>query len=372
MTPSSPLQLDNLRKSYGKNVAVRNASLAAAAGEFISLLGPSGCGKTTTLRMIAGFERPDAGRVWFGDEDVTDLPPNRRNIGMVFQNYALFPHMTVVANVAYGLRMRGVPRDEARARAANALNLVRLKGKDDNYPGQLSGGQQQRVALARALVISPALLLLDEPLSNLDVKLRVELRHEIREIQREANVTTILVTHDQDEALSISDRVVVMNAGVVEQCGAPSAIYDMPSTLFSADFVGAANFIVGTCQKEDGRQPGRLCHASGISFRLDTDVQADVGSTLTVALRPETIGIAEDDGSALDPAAISDSEIVTRATVLEVTYHGAFSEILCRIADGLVLRVMHLNRDGADGTDWLSSGSTVRLDWSVRSMRRVA
>ncbi|MBJ3783284.1 ABC transporter ATP-binding protein [Devosia sediminis] len=235
------LRVDNLSKSYGANQVVKGVSFGFDKGEFISLLGPSGCGKTTILRMIAGFETPNGGAIHVDGKDITGLRPNERKLGMVFQAYALFPNLTVGDNIAFGLKVAGVPREQRRARVDEMLKLIGLPGYDKRYPYEMSGGQQQRVALARAIAPRPRLLLLDEPLSALDAKIRVSLREQIRAIQRELGITTVFVTHDQEEALSISDRVVVMNAGNIEQLGTPHDIYNRPATRFAATFVGHLN-----------------------------------------------------------------------------------------------------------------------------------
>ena len=239
------LRLDHLVRRYAGFTAVDDLSLEVKKGELVTLLGPSGCGKTTTLRMVAGFITPDGGDIWFGAQRMNDVPPHRRNTAMVFQSYALFPHMTVAENVAFGLRMQKTPVDERARRVDEALDMVSLNGLQDRRPAQLSGGQQQRVALARAIVTRPNILLFDEPLSNLDAKLRVKVRQEIRELQTRLGVTTLYVTHDQGEALAISDRIVVMNKGRIEQIGDPGTIYRFPRTSFVADFLGAANIIEG-------------------------------------------------------------------------------------------------------------------------------
>jgi putative spermidine/putrescine transport system ATP-binding protein len=236
----------------GKVIAVDRVTLDIAAGEFFSLLGPSGCGKTTSLRMIAGFEMPDSGRVHVGGQDITDVPVHRRDMGMVFQSYALFPHRTVVENVAFGLRMRDVPKPEIARRVAAALAQVALTGLEDRKPAQLSGGQQQRVALARALVVEPRVLLCDEPLGALDRKLRQQMQFELKELQRRLGVTLVFVTHDQEEALAMSDRIAVMNMGRVEQVGSPTEIYERPRTRFVADFIGEINLL------EEGGPPRAL------------------------------------------------------------------------------------------------------------------
>ena len=258
------LELTGVQKQFERFTAVQNFDLAVDKGEFVSFLGPSGCGKTTTLRMIAGFERPTAGTITIADKDVTNQPPNRRNIGMVFQSYALFPNMTVVQNIGFGLKVRKQPADKIAAKVEQLLHLINLTGREGRYPYELSGGMQQRVALARALAIEPQLLLLDEPLSALDAKIRISLRKEIRSIQRQLGITTVYVTHDQEEALSLSDRVVVMSEGRIEQVGTPFEIYNFPTTSFVAKFVGTLNVL-----------PARVVDAA--SGRLDPGRPADHG-----------------------------------------------------------------------------------------------
>ncbi|MGH7263309.1 MAG: ABC transporter ATP-binding protein [Candidatus Rokuibacteriota bacterium] len=278
-----------MTKRFGGVVAVDRATLAIADGELFTLLGPSGCGKTTLLRLIAGFYRPDGGTLRFGARIVNDLPPHARNIGMVFQNYALWPHMTVFQNVAYGLRLRGLGGEALRGRVAEGLRKVNLAGLEARYPGQLSGGQQQRVALARALVLNPDLLLLDEPLSNLDAKIRVQVRAEIRKLQQELGITTVYVTHDQEEALSLSDRVAVMRDGHVLQVGRPRELYERPRTRFVADFVGTNNLIPGTVASHDGdtlaveTALGRLRGLAVAGLRP--------GQPCVLAIRPENVAI---------------------------------------------------------------------------------
>jgi len=277
------VQLKGVTKRLGATVAVDGVSLEVPEGNFTTLLGPSGCGKTTTLRMIAGFYHPDAGDIFVRDVRVTDIPAHRRNTAMVFQEYALFPHMTVRENIGYGLRMRGVEASEASRRIGAVVDLVGLAGQEDKFPLQLSGGQQQRVALARALVVEPEVLLLDEPLSNLDAKLRVRVRTEIRALQQTLGKTTIYVTHDQEEALSISDRIAVMNHGRIAQIGTPREIYYRPADRFVADFVGLANFA-----PVQVIAPGRI--------RLGDVVLPVEGATTlgeaTVVVRPETVTLA--------------------------------------------------------------------------------
>ncbi|WP_019939795.1 ABC transporter ATP-binding protein [Bordetella sp. FB-8] len=239
------VSLDRLKKQFGGAVAVSDFSLEISDGELVAFLGPSGCGKTTTLRMIAGFVEPTAGTIRIGETDVTMLPAHKRNTGMVFQRYALFPHMTVAQNVSFGLEMSRMPASERAARIRTVLDMVRMSDLSDRYPRQLSGGQQQRVAIARALAIEPKVFLLDEPLSNLDAKLRVEVREEIRALQQRLGLTTVFVTHDQEEALAIADRMAIMHDGKVQQVGAPQELYERPANLFVADFLGKMNFFTG-------------------------------------------------------------------------------------------------------------------------------
>lgn len=291
------LSIQHIKKSFGQTTVVQDFNLDAAPGEFVSFLGPSGCGKTTVLRMVAGFEEPTSGKIVVGGKDVTRLKPNQRNVGMVFQAYALFPNLTVAQNVAFGLRVAGVSKADTVKRVAEMLELIKLPQFGDRYPYQLSGGQQQRVALARALAPKPKLLLLDEPLSALDAKVRVSLRDEIRSIQRELGITTIFVTHDQEEALSISDRIVVMYGGKAEQVGTPFEIYNRPATKFVANFVGTLNVLEGT-----------VADAATGKVRInDQEVSllgklngSKSGDALSLALRPEAIALgkrAENDTS---------------------------------------------------------------------------
>jgi putative spermidine/putrescine transport system ATP-binding protein len=288
------LELEGVRKAFGPIIAVEGFDLAAEKGEFVSFLGPSGCGKTTTLRMIAGFELPTAGAISIDGVDVTNRPPNRRNVGMVFQSYALFPNMSVADNIGFGMKVRGRGKDQIKQRVGELLDLIHLGGRGDRFPWQLSGGQQQRVALARALAIEPQVLLLDEPLSALDAKIRVALRHQIRAIQRQLGITTVYVTHDQEEALSLSDRVVVMSDGRIEQIGTPADIYNFPATQFVASFVGTLNLL--TAQVIDAGA-GRVSVA-GQEIRAARPVEtAGAGSTVTLAIRPEGIELGTNGGS---------------------------------------------------------------------------
>jgi len=299
------LDLSGVEKRFSGVVAVEGFDLAAERGEFVSFLGPSGCGKTTTLRMIAGFEEPTAGSISIDGREVTDVPPNRRNVGMVFQSYALFPNMTVANNVAFGLKMRRRSGADISKRVGELLELIHLPDKADQYPYQLSGGQQQRVALARALAYEPTILLLDEPLSALDAKIRVALRHEIRQIQRQLGITTVYVTHDQEEALELSDRIVVMSQGRIEQIGTPFEIYNFPATPFVASFVGTLNAIEA---KIVDAASGRLSLA-GHEVRTTSALAGSAGQAVTVAIRPEMIALTTPDGS--NVVAVSPMEGVT-------------------------------------------------------------
>jgi putative spermidine/putrescine transport system ATP-binding protein len=288
----SYLVLTDIQKRFGDFVAVENFNLSAERGEFVSFLGPSGCGKTTTLRMIAGFEQPSRGSIAIDGRDVTRVAPNRRNVGMVFQSYALFPNMTVADNIGFGLKVRKRGGDQVRKRVSELLELINLPDKGTRYPYQLSGGQQQRVALARALAFEPEVLLLDEPLSALDAKIRVALRHEIRQIQRQLGITTVYVTHDQEEALSLSDRVVVMSEGRMEQVGTPFEIYNFPSTAFVASFVGTLNVLPGVVVSADR---GELTVA-GQPIRLSSSFEGSPGREVRVALRPEMVSLGGEGG----------------------------------------------------------------------------
>ena len=280
------LRIQGLSKMFGNFTALRDIDLEIYEGEFVCFLGPSGCGKTTLLRAIAGLDIQTSGRIEQAGQDISALPPAERDFGIVFQSYALFPNLTVAKNVAYGLENRKASRDEIRARVAELLDLVGLADQGDKYPAQLSGGQQQRVALSRAIATSPGLLLLDEPLSALDAKVRVHLRHEIRALQQRLGVTTVMVTHDQEEALTMADRIVVMNQGVIEQIGPPLEIYREPATAFVADFIGTMNFAPGTVE---GPGQARL---GGVGLACDTG-GLDAGTPVTVAIRPEDIVVQD-------------------------------------------------------------------------------
>ncbi len=294
------VRLEHISKIYkdpktGKDFyAVKDTSLEIEPGSFVTLLGPSGCGKTTTLRMIAGFESPDEGEIYLGDEAINALTPNKRDTAMVFQSYALLPHYNIFDNVAYGLKLRKMPKDVIREKVMKILDLVELTGMEARMTNQLSGGQQQRVALARALVIEPSVLLFDEPLSNLDAKLRVQMRTEIRRIQQEVGITAIYVTHDQSEAMAISDKIIIMDKGIVAQMGTPHEIYYHPVNEFVADFIGEANFLHGPMLGEDSGYA--VLDIEGNKTRVELCPKMKVGEDYTVVLRPEAASLADEGG----------------------------------------------------------------------------
>jgi putative spermidine/putrescine transport system ATP-binding protein len=308
------LELRNVFKSFTNVVAVKDFTLDVEKGSLVSFLGPSGCGKTTTLRMIAGFETPDSGTIQLDNEDITQVAPNRRDIGMVFQAYALFPNMTVRQNVAFGLKMKKTPKDEMDKKIDTVLEMVRLKETAKRFPHQLSGGQQQRIALARALAVEPRVLLLDEPLSALDAEVRVALRGEIRRIQSELAITTVYVTHDQEEALSISDKVVVMDNGIIQQVGSPEEIYRVPQTRFVATFIGTANQFFGKVFGKTSVQSNGLSIATGqlSDFKNGQDV--------VVLVRPELIQVSPEEPR-------KGNNNVVSGTVETITFHGAVTRL---------------------------------------------
>ncbi len=319
------LELNDVRKVFALQTAVDNFNLHVEQGEFISFLGPSGCGKTTTLRMIAGFEHPTTGQIRLGNNDVTARPPNQRNMGMVFQSYALFPHMSVADNIAFGLTIARTPARETKKRVGEMLALIKLEALADRYPYQISGGQQQRVALARAIVIRPQVLLLDEPLSALDAKIRDSLRVEIRAIQRQLGITTIYVTHDQEEAFSLSDRIVVMNAGRIEQVGTPFEIYNFPRTAFAASFVGTLNVFPATVVDAAA---GRIM-VDNIALTTEAITTAGVGQQINVALRPEMISLNESERH--------DGDNQLTCVVENITFRGSIVRVQVRLGNQSLL-----------------------------------
>jgi putative spermidine/putrescine transport system ATP-binding protein len=349
------VHLRDVSKAYGSHAAVRGLSLHVASGERVALLGPSGCGKTTTLNMIAGFLEPDAGTISIAGQPMAGVPPHRRDTGMVFQSYALFPHLDVHDNLAFGLVMRRTPRQEIEARVRAALALVRLEGLQHRHPKELSGGQQQRVALARALVIKPAVLLLDEPLSNLDAKLRHEMRLEIVEIQQRLGITTIFVTHDQDEALAIADRVAVMNAGVIEQIDTPAGIYHRPRTEFVARFIGEANFLPGRVAEVNGERAVVATDDGGAVVVL-REAAAPVGTRVLAMVRPERVRVVR------APAGGDNS---VPATVRAVSFLGAVTR--CQLAAGSSMLTAALH----DTAEAPAPGTAVWIEWSAADCRVV-
>ena len=353
------LELRGVTKAYGGAVpAVDGIDMNVGQGEFIALLGPSGCGKTTTLRMVAGFVSPTAGRIFLRGADITELPPHRRDMGMVFQSYALFPHMTVRGNIEFGLRSHGVSKHEMARRVAGALDLVGLAAYEGRYPRELSGGQQQRVAVARVLALDPKLLLFDEPLSNLDAKLRGQMRHEIRTLQKAVGVTTLFVTHDQDEALTMADRIVVLNRGRIEQIGTPADVYDRPQTQFVADFIGTTNFLSGSVAIGDNNQP-IFRTKSGLRVEFDAtalsrDTYNDTGAGV-VSIRPENIEFATPGAPGTHSATISD---VTRlASIIEYS-------LTLGVGDEIIVRVQR-----RAGLEERAVGSRVDLRWRPEDVR---
>jgi putative spermidine/putrescine transport system ATP-binding protein len=342
------LRLEGLSKRYGDSVAVATLDLAVPKGELVALLGPSGCGKTTTLRMVAGLIKPTDGRIVVGGHDITVMPPYRRDMGLVFQSYALFPHMSVAKNVAFGLEMRSVPKPEIERRVKEALGMVRLEALAERKPRELSGGQQQRVALARALVIRPSILLLDEPLSNLDAKLRDEMRNEIRDIQQSLGITAVFVTHDQVEALSMCDKVVVMRGGKLEQVGTPVDVYEHPTTPFVASFVGRTNRLEGTAQGD-----GRVAVGS-----REARVPGRPGGMVEIMIRPHRMKLVE-AGSGEDVAAEGVNRVAGSLT--RVTFIGDLLQY-------------HVDVDGAEivveaasdhGRGFRTVGTPVAVLWRV-------
>ena len=359
---SADLALSGLTKAYGPVLAVDYVTLRIAAGEMVALLGPSGCGKTTTLRMIAGLVHPSDGQILVGGERITALPVHRRNIGMLFQSYALFPHLSVGQNVAFGLEMRRIPRQEAARRVRTALDLVQLGGFADRMPSALSGGQQQRVALARALVIEPAVLLLDEPLGALDKSLREEMQVELRQLQRRLGITTVIVTHDQEEAMTLADRVVVMRGGRVEQIGTPQEVYHRPVSRFVAGFIGAANFLRG---RITGRT-GDLAHVAlpgGASLTLPA--AEDTAAEALIALRPEAIGLRPfTEGIAPAPNCLA-------ATVEQAVFHGLLTHVHLRLGTGEALLAISRMAMNAADAPMLAQGARVMAHWQAEDNCRV-
>ncbi len=349
---SISVQLNHITKAFGTMYAVNDVSLTIESGELFFLLGPSGCGKSTLLRVIAGFYRPDAGQLLFGDMDMINVPPHQRNTGMVFQNYALWPHMTVSENIEYGLQLRKLDKRQRSEKVDNVLEMVQMSEYSDRPVNTLSGGQQQRIALARAMVIEPSVLLLDEPLSNLDAALRQNLRNEIKEIHRRTKITTIYVTHDQTEAISMADRMAIMKDGVFIQVGTPREIYQQPVDPFVASFVGETNFISGNI-KEISNGKAAIETAVGILWTESIHHDFTQGQAVQCSIRPETIYFNE--RTALN---------TLTATVGAITYLGRTEEYELRIADALKLKaIIH-----DPGTDTVKQGESVSISISPASI----
>ncbi|WP_406855473.1 ABC transporter ATP-binding protein [Alsobacter sp. KACC 23698] len=345
-------------KSYGGAPAVDDVSFVVGQGHLLSMLGPSGCGKTTMLRMIAGLIVPDAGGITVKGRSITNVPVHKRNIGLLFQNYALFPHMTVAANVAFGLEMRGVAASDIRGKVERALDLVQLSGFAGRMPHQLSGGQQQRVALARAIVIEPAVLLLDEPLGALDKSLRESMQIELRALQQRLGITTIMVTHDQEEALTMSDRIAVMRGGKIEQIGGPSEIYERPATRFVASFIGASNFFDGAAVPISG---GAMVDI-GDGLRLQT-VGPEARGRVTVAVRPEAVQVMPAAGHAPAPNQVA-------ATVDQIVYRGVSTQLHLRLPSGRPLLAFRQNA-GEGVALAIQPGDAVLASWDAERNRIV-
>ena len=353
------LVLRDLRKVFGSVVACEHVDLEVRRGEFVTLLGPSGSGKTTTLRMIAGFTTPSSGSIEIGGLDMTRVPPYRRNVGMVFQNYALFPHMTAAQNIGFPLQMRGVPRSEIQEKVENALRLVKLDGYGDRYPRALSGGQQQRIALARAVVFEPYVLLMDEPLGALDRKLREALQVEIMHVSRQIGATVLYVTHDQEEALVMSDRIAIFNKGRIEQLGSGEDLYDRPASLFVADFIGESNILRGTYEP-DGAAGGGWLRRGELRWRVGRAAAEraalDSGVAAALVVRPERTRLLDRGEGQPDGTNTVD------ATVDEVLYLGSDRKYGLRLPDGQRAAVRE-QRDGGERVR--ASGDAVRLAWST-------
>ena len=345
--------LDRVTKRFDDVVAVNDVSLGIRSGEFFSMLGPSGCGKTTTLRMIGGFETPDAGRILLQGTDVTVVVPQRRNVNMVFQAYGLFPHLSVAENVAFGLRIKKLPRQEIHVRVEDILRTVRLERYGDRRPSQLSGGQQQRVALARALVNRPAALLLDEPLGALDLKLRKEMQLELKALQARTGTTFVYVTHDQEEAMTMSDRIAVMNGGFVEQLATPRELYRRPATAFVAGFIGVSNLLTLRIDRRDG---DLLVMELGHGWRIFAVDPGGVGPEATVTVRPEWIKVSSD-------AVPGSRASHVLGTVVDVVYLGSLTQLIVELPTGERLSVHRLN-DEVDAAD-PRPGDVVGLHWAA-------
>ena len=367
--PAKPIiQIQNVSKRFGKVTAVDNVSLDINAGEFFVLLGPSGCGKTTLLRMIAGFELPTEGRILIDGQDMEGIPPNKRPVNMVFQSYAVFPHMSVADNVAYGLKIAGVKGGEVKDRVAEALELVKLGGFETRMPDQMSGGQRQRVALARSLVMRPKVLLLDEPLSALDAKLRAQMQFELSELQEKVGITFVTVTHDQDEALSMACRIAVINKGEVSQLAAPSDLYEFPANRFVADFVGSVNIFEGKLTLDEPDRAAADCPGLGKIY-LNHGVTGPHGAGVWVALRPEKIYLHVPGAGKAVTAAAQDApegHNFARGTIRGMSYLGDITLFEIELETGARIRVSRPNLSRRDQEDF-TWGDKVSMHWRADS-----
>ena len=349
MNENALLRLENLKKSFDGNPVLKGICLDIMPGEFVTLLGPSGCGKTTTLRIIAGLLEPDAGRVFLDGKDITRLEPEKRDVNTVFQNYALFPHMNVEKNISYGLRIKGAKKSEWQKKVSEMLSLVQLEGYEKRMPSQLSGGQRQRVAIARAVVLNPRLLLLDEPLGALDLKLRRQMQQELKDIQRRLGIAFIYITHDQEEALNMSDRIAIMRDGHFEQIGTPEEIYERPKTRFAADFIGQTNLLEATVAEKDGR--GLILNYAGMFIparNADFDVQ--IGDSVALSLRTERIGFSK------KPV----GECNLPGTLRSRHYAGGSMRAVIVLDDGREITVLCQSGERAEG----EIGERVFLSWN--------
>ena len=368
MTAKTIIRFENITKRFGKVIAVDDVSLSIDEGEFFALLGPSGCGKTTLLRMLAGFETPTEGRILIDGQDISRIPPNKRPVNMVFQSYAVFPHMSVADNVGYGLLVDGVAKAERDRRVEEALALVKLEGYGARKPDQLSGGQRQRVALARALVKRPRVLLLDEPLSALDAKLREAMRSELAQLQDKVGITFIIVTHDQDEALAMASRCAVMNRGLLQQVATPSDLYEFPNSRFVADFIGQVNMFEGRLTVDEPDHAMVECPELGVPVFLDHGVTGATGSTVWVAIRPEKIEIVgkAHDAGAPELEDAPEGTNAARAVIRHMSYLGSESVYELELQTGSRVKALRSNLTRWDQEDF-TVGQAVWITWHACS-----